>query len=68
MGNTSVTIDIAAGTTTTTIDLVIVGDTVFEGNTDETITMTIGTPLVNVRAVGGNAQLQRIHTIDDSDM
>jgi hypothetical protein len=65
--NTTTTITIAPGMTTASIGLVVVGDTVSEGMTDETIVMTIGNPLSNVRAVGGNALLQRVHTIDDFD-
>jgi hypothetical protein len=61
-----VTINIVAGSVTATIDLVVVGEEIVEG-ADEIIQMTIGTPLSNVRAIGGNAQLRRTHTIDDQD-
>ncbi len=65
--NTGTTITIAPGATTATLDFIIVGDTVSEGMNDETIIMTIGNPLVNVRAMGGNAALQRRINIDDFD-
>ena len=61
----AVTISIAAGVTTANLDLIVVGDTVAEG-ADETITMTITTPLSNVRA-GAMADQARTHTIDDTD-
>ncbi len=63
--SSAVTISIAAGMTTANLDLIVVGDTTAEGS-DETITMTIGTPLSNVRA-GAMVDQARTHTIDDSD-
>ncbi|MFN0251008.1 MAG: Calx-beta domain-containing protein [Kofleriaceae bacterium] len=66
INNSAVTINIAAGMTTATIDLVVVGEETVEG-ADETIVMTIGTPVTNVRLLGGNALLRRTHTILDQD-
>ena len=66
MGDGSVTITIAPGATQATITLLVEAEMVDEG-ANETITMLIGAPLINVRAMGGDAKLKRVHTIADSD-
>lgn len=63
----NVTLSIAAGATTTTLDINIVGDLVRENanSGNETVGMMITMPLTNVRA-GSNGQ-SRTQTIHDTD-